>query len=100
MISLEPNFMELIRVKNVRPEHAFLDLLPLLWRQIRIQNYQFSRIDDNSHLVPGLVEHPSGDRSPNLVIVSECREKTGFENVHGDNRVFRVNWLSLGQRCA
>jgi hypothetical protein len=92
--------MELIRVKNLWPKHTFLDLLPLLRVQIGIQNYQFSRIDDNFHPSLGLVEQTTGDRSPNLVIVSERREKTGFENVNGDNRVLRINWLSLGQRCA
>ena len=92
--------MELIRVKNLWPKHTFLDLLPLLRGQIRIQHYQFSRIDDNFHSSLGLVEYTAGDRSPNLVIVSERREKTGFKNVHGDNRVLLINRYSLGQRCA
>jgi hypothetical protein len=92
--------MELIRVKNFWPKHTFLDLLALLRGQIGIQNYQFSRIDNNFHPPLGLVQQTAGDRSPNLVIISECGEKTRFENVHRDNRVLSINWLSLGQSCA
>ena len=45
VVRLKTNLAKLIRIKNLWPEHAFLDLLAFFHGQIGIQDHEFPRIN-------------------------------------------------------
>ena len=88
---MEANLGKFLAVQHLGAEHVLLNLGTVLFGNFFVDNPKLAGVDGQLHCGMGLIEGTLLNRGADFVLMSESREQTGFEDVHGHDGFLRVN---------
>jgi hypothetical protein len=84
-------------IQDIRANHAILNLLSLIRRQLGINHFQTLRLNNESHSTSFFVDEPLRNWRLHLMIVPQSGECPSFRYVYDQLRIAGVNGSSLSE---